>query len=120
MSIYVGSLSKYYGNWLFTGRVFVTPSSAGTSRSVHASFRRYLGGRGTYVGFRYGRGAWREELLNRNDFEVLDSDVGAAEATVILNGRLELNLNGSYSHEDRVEQRGLRQYSLSTGLGFRF
>jgi hypothetical protein len=46
--------------------------------------------------------------------------VGAAEATVILSGHLELNLTGSYSREDRVEQRGLRQYSLSTGLGVRF
>ena len=51
---------------------------------------------------------------------MLDSDVGAAEATVILSGRLELNLTGSYSREDRVERRDLRQYSLSTGLGFRF
>jgi YaiO family outer membrane protein len=120
VNIYVGSLSKYYGNWLFTGRLFVTPNSAGTSRSVHASLRRYFGGGGTYVGLRYGRGAWRKELLNLNDFEVLDSDVGAAEATVILSGHLELNLTGSYGREDRVEQRGLRQYSLSTGLGVRF
>lgn len=120
VNIYAGSLSKYYGQWLFTGRAFVTPDSAGTSRSYHGSFRRYFGDAGTYVGLRYGRGGWREELRNRNDFDVLDSDAGAAEAIVILTGRLELNLTGSYSREDRVEQRGLRQYSLSTGLGFRF
>jgi YaiO family outer membrane protein len=120
VNIYVGSLSKYYRDWLFTGRVFVTPNSAGTSRSVHASFRRYLGGRGTYVGLRYGRGAWREELLNLNDFEVLNSNVGAAEAAVILGGHLELDLTGTYGNEDRVERRGLLEYSLTTGLGFRF
>jgi YaiO family outer membrane protein len=120
VSIYVGSLSKYYGNWLFNGRLFVTPNSAGTSRSVHASVRRYFGGSGTYVGLRYGRGASREELLNLNDFEVLDSDVGATEATVMLSRHLELTLTGSYSREDRVERRDLRQYSLSTGVGFRF
>lgn len=120
VNIYVGSLSKYYGNWLFTGRVFVTPNSAGTGRSTHASFRRYFGGGGTYVGMRYGRGAWRDELRNLNDFEVLDSDVGAAEATVILGRRLELSVSGSYSREDRVERRDLRRYSVSTGLGVRF
>ena len=120
VNIYAGSLSKYYGPWLFTGRAFVTPDSAGTTRSYQGSIRRYFGGAGTYVGVRYGRGGWREELLNRNDFEVLDSHVGAAEATVILSGHLELNLSGSYSREDRVEQRNVRQYSLSTGLGFRF
>jgi len=120
VNIYAGSLSKYYGSWLFTGQAFVLPDSAGTSRSYHGSFRRYFGNTGTYVGLRYGRGGWREELRNRNDLEVLDSDVGAAEATVILRGRLELRLRGSYSREDRVERRDLRQYSLSTGLGFRF
>jgi hypothetical protein len=51
---------------------------------------------------------------------VLSSDVGAAEAAVILKGHLELDLTGSYGREDRVEQRGLREYSVSTGLGFRF
>ncbi len=120
VNIYVGSLSKYYGNWLFTGRAFVTPNSAGSSRSHHGSFRRYFGDAGTYVGLGYGRGGWREELRNRDDFEVLASDVGTAEAIVILGGRLEVSLNGSYSREDRVERSNLRQYSLSTGLGFRF
>jgi YaiO family outer membrane protein len=120
VNIYVGSLSKYYGNWLFTGRVFVTPNSAGTARSTHASFRRYIGGAGSYVGMRYGRGGWREELRTLNDFEVLDSDVGAAEATVILGRRLELSVTGSYSREDRVERRQLRRYSLATTLGLRF
>jgi YaiO family outer membrane protein len=120
VNIYTGSLSKYYGNWLFTGRVFVTPNSAGTSRSVHTSFRRYIGGGGTYLGLRYGRGAWREELRTLNDFEVLDSDVGAADASIVLGGRVVLGLTGSYSREDRVGRLALRGYSLSSGLGVRF
>ncbi len=120
VNIYVGSLSKYYGNWLFTGGAFVLPDSAGTSRSYHGSFQRYFGDAGTHVGLRYDHGGWREELRNRNDLEVLDSDVGAAEATVILGGRLELTLNGAYSREVRVERRDVRQYSLSTALGVRF
>jgi YaiO family outer membrane protein len=120
VNIYVGSLSKYYGRWLFIERTFLTPHSAGTSRSYHGSFRRYFGDAGTYVGMRYGRGGWREEVRNRNDFEVLDSDVVAAEATLVLRRRLELSVSGSHSREDRVERRDLRQYSLSSGLGFRF
>lgn len=120
VNIYVGSLSKYYGNWLYTGRVFATPNRAGTSRSFHAAFRRYVGSSGTYLGMRYGRGASREELLTRNDLEVLDSDIGAGEANVVLRRRLELNLTGSYSREDRVERGNLRAYSVATALGFRF
>lgn len=119
VKIYVGSLSKYYGNWLFTGKTFVTPGTAGTARSYHASFRRYFGDR-TYAGLRYGRGSWREELRTLDDFEVLDADVLAADASITVRRRLELNVSGSYSREDRAERRHLRQYSLSTGMGFRF
>lgn len=119
VNIYVGSLSKYYGDWLFTGRVFVTPNSVGSSQSVHASVRRYFGGAGTYLDARYGRGVWREEPRNVNDLEVLDSDVGAIDAAIMLGRRLELNVVGSYSRENRL-QVDLRQYSLSTGLGVRF
>jgi len=119
VNIYVGSLSKYYGSWLFTGRLFVTPNSAGTSRSVNASIKRYFGDGGASAGLRFGRGG-RAELRNRNDFDVLDSNMAAAEATFILSRHLELNVTGSYSHENRVGHPNLRQYSLSTGLGFRF
>jgi len=120
VTIYTGSLTKYYGNWLFTERLFVTPDSGDTSPSLHSSFRRYFGGRGTYVGLRYGRGHWRDEPRNINDFEVLNSNVVAADAAVILRGHFELSVTGSYSRENRVEQSDLQQYSLSTGLGFRF
>ena len=101
-------------------RPHATHFSSPFSSRISTCLPRYFGNTGTYVGLRYGRGGWREELRNRNDLEVLDSDVGAAEATVILRGRLELRLRGSYSREDRVERRDLRQYSLSTGLGVRF
>jgi len=120
VNIYTGSLSKYYGAWLFTGRTFITPNNAGTSRSLHASVRRYFGSAGAYVGMRYGRGAGREEFRTLNDFEVLDSEAGAADATVVLRGRLLLNLTGAYSREDRVARPALRGYSVSTGLGVRF
>jgi YaiO family outer membrane protein len=120
VSIYVGALSKYYGAWLFTGRLYVTPDSAGTSRSIHASARRYFGGSGTYVGGRYGRGSWRDERVTVDDFEVLDSHVVAGEAVITLRRRFELNVNGSYSREDRTDRLDLGQYSVSTGFGIRF
>ena len=119
VKIYVASLSKYYGSWLFTGKTFVTPGTAGTSQSYHASFRRYFG-ESTYAGLRYGRGSWREDLRTLDEFALLDSDVLAADASVTLRRRLELIVNGSYSREDRVERLDLRQYSISTSLGFRF
>jgi YaiO family outer membrane protein len=120
VNIYSASLSKYHGRWLFTGRVSVTPESAGPARSYLGLARRYFGDAGTHVGMRYGRGARHDELRNLNDLDVLDSDVIAAETTLVLRNRLELNLSGSYGREDRVEQRDIRQYSIVSGVGFRF
>jgi tetratricopeptide (TPR) repeat protein len=34
--IYTGSLTKYVGNWILTGRVMIVPSDSGTSESYHA------------------------------------------------------------------------------------
>lgn len=120
VNIYTGALSKYYGAWLFTGRTYVTPKAAGTSRSYHGSFRRYFGESGAFAGLRYGRGGWREEVRNIDDFEVLASDVVAAEAAFVVRRRLEIGVRSAYSREDRVERRALRQYSVSTSLGVRF
>ncbi|MBC7557484.1 MAG: YaiO family outer membrane beta-barrel protein [Chryseobacterium sp.] len=40
--IYTGSLSKYYGNYLFSLRPFVTPRSNGISSSLHFIAKKYL------------------------------------------------------------------------------
>ena len=119
VNIYVGSLTKYYGNWLFNGRTFIAPGLTTTTRSYHASARRYVGDDGTYAGVRYGRGKSRE-VRTLNDFEVLDSDVVGAEAIFVVRRRVEVNVSGSYGREDRAGRAGLGQYSVATGLGFRF
>jgi hypothetical protein len=49
---------------------------------------------------------------------VIDSNVGAAEATFIV-GRVEINVTGAYTREESAQRR-VRQGSLSTGLGVRF
>lgn len=118
--IYVGSLSKYYGPWLFTGRVYLTPGEAGTSHTLQGSLRRYLGDSGAYGGLRYSRGAMREELLTVDDYEVLDAHAAGADTVWVLARRLELTVSLSYSREDRVDRPAERRVSLSSGLGFRF
>ena len=118
--VYSGSLSKYHGRWLLMGRVSLTPESGRTSRSYLGSVRRYVGDSGTHLGARYGQGARQNGLRDRHDLEVLDSHVVSAEATIVMRARVELNVSGSYSREDRVEQRDMRQFSLFSGLGFRF
>ena len=62
----------------------------------------------------------REEVRTLNDFEVLDSDTAAAEAAIIVRGRLVVHLTGGYSREERVSRPAVRGSSLSAGLAVRF
>lgn len=121
-NIYVGTLNKYIGSWLLTGRMFYVPDRTGeSSKSYHGSFRRYFGEEGTsYLGARYSRGFAREEIRSLNDFEVLQSDTVAAELNATISRRLTLALSATRSHQQRLERGGLRQYSASATVGLRF
>lgn len=64
--IYTGTITKYQGNWLFTLRPYVTPSSVGISRSMNLLARRYFAGPENYVTFRGGFGFSPEERRFQN------------------------------------------------------
>ncbi len=119
VDIYIGSLSKYLGNWLLTGQVFLTPKAAGTSQSYHGAVRRYFGDR-EYVGLRYRHGAWNEEARQVDDVLVLDSDGLSAEVVKRLGSRLELTLRGAWAREDRPLREDVQQYSAAAQLYVRF
>ena len=117
--IYVGSLTKYRGNWMYTSRVFMTPASAGSSTTVQGIARRYRPDGAGYLGLRYGRGAYRDEVRSLNDIASATSDTFAAEWVAPI-GSLELWLAGGASREGRPNRAALWQFSMSSGLGVRF
>jgi YaiO family outer membrane protein len=120
--IYVGTLNKYLGDWLLTGRMFYIPDRAGeSSKSYHGSFRRYFGSDGTsYIGGRYSRGFAREEIRNVSDFEVLQSDTLAADLNTTLGRRVTVGASFTRSNQQRVERADLRQSSATVTVGLRF
>ena len=59
--IFTGSLTKYYGNWMFTVRTYLTPSEVGVSNSYSLRARRYLGGSRHYLQLQTGFGFSPEE-----------------------------------------------------------
>ncbi len=119
VNIYVGSLTKYKGNWMLTGRVFATPRALGTSISAHGIVRRYWPNGLGYIGVRYGRGAYRDEVRSTADLLLLNSDTVAAELVLPI-GTLELWVSTSASREGRAARSDLWQMSTSSGLGVRF
>jgi YaiO family outer membrane protein len=117
-NIYVGTLSKYLGNWMLTGKVFHVPGEGRLdSTSYHGGFRRYVRGDGiSYLGLTYSHGSSREEIRNVSDLATLESDTIRGEVEQLFAGRLRLFATGGTS---RQEQQFGPLWQTSVTGGFR-
>ena len=120
VNIYTPSLAKYYGNWMFTTRMYLTPGSAGTSRSVQFQARRYFGNGTDYFGVRYGHGSSAVEARSIQDLEILDSSSLAFEFRRNVGNRLTLQCRWGLSREDLPRSAGLRHYLAESSVDYRF
>lgn len=120
--IYVGTLSKYVGNWMLTGKVFHVPDAQlGSTQSYHAQVRRYFGVEGTsFVGLGYSRGFSREEPRGAGDLLRLNADTVRGQLQADLAAFTRLSASFSYSRQDRSSPAALRQNSIGAGITFRF
>jgi YaiO family outer membrane protein len=115
-NIYVGTLTKYAGHWMLTGRLYFVPGEPADARSYHAVVRRYFGADGTsFIGAGYSRGLSREEVRNLGDLIPLDSDTVRAEFDARLGSWLRAAASGATSRQERVFG-PLRQHTLSASL----
>ena len=88
--IYTGTITKYQGNWLFTLRPYLTPSSVGISRSLNLLARRYYAGPENYLTFRGGFGFSPEERR----FQDVSGDVFFTQSQFIgIDGFKSLSIN---------------------------
>jgi YaiO family outer membrane protein len=117
-SIYVGTVSRYVGNWMLTGKVFHVPREGPLdSTSYHGGFRRYIRGDGvSYVGLTFSHGFSREEIRNVADLTTLDSETVRAEIDQRFVGRLRVFATGGTSRQER--QSAARVWQTSLGGGF--
>jgi YaiO family outer membrane protein len=119
--IYVGTLSKYLGNWMFTGKVYYVPDTGPLhSTSYHGGFRRYFGGDGTsYAGLKYSHGFSRE-IMNLADLATLNSDTLSGEFDVLVGTRLRIFGSGGTGRQERVDRPMLWQTTIISGLSVQF
>jgi YaiO family outer membrane protein len=120
VNIYTGYLGKYYRSWLFMGRVYVTPGTAGTSDSWQLGARNYFGDEGGYYGFRVSWGRSTEEIKSANQLLTLESKGIGGELIFPLPRRFELDARVSYSREDRVYGGSVDHYSIGAGIYYSF
>jgi len=121
-NIFVGSLTKYVGNWMVTGRLYRVPDPGREdSTSYHGQVRRYYGSAGTsYAGLTYSHGFGRQELHSSADLVLLDSGTLSGELDAQVSDRIRLSLSGGMSRQERATQPVLWQRFAGGGLGVRF
>lgn len=120
--IYVATLTKYLGNWMYTAKVFTVPDPAlGNSWSYHANARRYFGSAGTsFVGAGYSHGFSREEPRGSGDLIRVNGDTVRARADLDLGETFVISVSGSTSRQERAERVPLWQTTFGAGLTLRF
>jgi YaiO family outer membrane protein len=118
--IYVGTLSKYVGNWMLTAKVFHVPGDLG-STTYQGGFRRYYGADGTsYVGFNYSHGLSKEEVYAISDLAALDANTIRGELEHLAGNRVRLILNGGTSRQERANGLPLWQTTITAGVSVQF
>ena len=120
INVYTASLGRYQGNWLFTGRTYLTPDHNGISHSIQFSARRYLNDKGDYFGFRFGRGSSLFEAVRTIDLDLLRSTSFSAEMSRTVARRWNFGFQAGVSREDRLNRPTLMHFLLDTSLFYRF
>lgn len=121
-TIYAATLSKYIGNWMFTGKLYYVPGSGdldatSASTSGHGGFRRYFGSDGTsFVGVAYSHGFNVEEVRNIVDLATLHADTIRGEFDRRLHAPLRIYGSASVSRQERAARPTLRQFNVTGGF----
>jgi YaiO family outer membrane protein len=120
--IYLATLTKYVGNWMFTGKAFLVPDERlGDSWSYHTQARWYFGAAGTsFIGGGYSHGFSREEPRGAGDLFRVDADTVRGQAEIDVTNRWRLSAGASTSRQERALLDPLWQTTVGGGLTFRF
>jgi YaiO family outer membrane protein len=117
--IYLGSLTKYTGSWMLTGKAMYVPDFEGPEDSVsfHGVVRRYLGGSGqSWIGGGYSHGYSREELGDSAELQNLDADTVRANTELLVHPRWLLAASASTSRQERAGRSTLWQHALGASV----
>lgn len=117
--IYTSSLTKYWGNYMFTGRTYFVPSSQGNSLSGILLIRRYFSSAQSYVGISGGYGTASNDLQFAQDVTTLSSWSVSFEAQYPLSKRFLVSGTAGIDSEE-LQSYTRDRVSIKVGVSYRF
>jgi YaiO family outer membrane protein len=120
VTIYTGSLGKYWGDYLFSLRANATPSSIGSSKSGSIAVRRYFGDGENHLTLSLGSGVSPDQPNPNAEILNLRSRKASLAAQGWIHRRL--ILSGSLAYEKQELGQGVEraQATFGAGLEWRF
>lgn len=119
VTVYTGAISKYYGNYYFTARTYITPKNTGTSSSFSLQVRKYFRSAEHYVNVRAGYGSAQEELRFQELTQRLNSWSISARIMWELSAKTQLGGSLGYDSEE-FENFTRKRFSFETSFSYRF
>lgn len=125
VTMLTGSLTKYYRNYYFNIRPYITPKSSGVSRSVSFTIRRYMGNPDNYLYVMGSVGVSpQERTYQQVTGDVFQLKSQSFSVGIRQNIRYNMNLFGSldYSHQELLFSPGdyVNIYSFTIGTAVKF
>jgi YaiO family outer membrane protein len=123
-NVYTASIGKYYKNFLFNARTYITPSNGAVSQSYSIAGRYYSKGADDYIGLSMGTGISPDDnnqnIQFNNKLNKLSSkQISASFSHTFLKWNVISISAGLINQEYKPSVRG-NQFNLSAGLSHRF
>jgi YaiO family outer membrane protein len=121
--IYTFYLGKYYSNFLFGGRTYITPGAGGASQSYSLSARYYFKGADDYIGLAAGSGISPDDratsILYNNKNKLTSGQASLSFNHTISKVNIVSIKTGWISQQYKTDETG-NQFNISLGLQRRF
>ena len=120
-TVYTWAVNKYRGDWLYTGRMYLTPDDLGVSKTVWLAARRFFGREGLHDYFEvdFSRGSSLALAQTTLDIIGLNSTRVTLECDKTV-GHFALDFKGAAGSEDLQYGGKLNRYTAQGSLYYRF
>ncbi len=118
--IYTGAIGKYYSNFWFSFRTFITPSVQYASHSYSLTVRYYLSGADNYIAISGGSGISPDASSIDNQNYWLKSNKGGIEYQTKIVNNIIINLSGDYSNDEVSPGSFISEFTAGISLKYLF